>query len=107
MLKFDVDLLLFIIQSVLIPLCSAEENIMYYRVSVTMNLFLFIDGAEYIGNVESIEACGKSCLVETRCVGVVYAPEVRNCWLKHAMVARTAANGRDSMVVVNRDRYLP
>ncbi len=53
-----------------------------------------------------MEACGDYCLAEARCVGVVYAPKARLCWLKHAMVAGIKAYDRDSMVLLNRgDRH--
>ncbi|UJR17726.1 hypothetical protein I4U23_004624 [Adineta vaga] len=59
----------------------------------------------YISDVESIEVCGKYCLETDQCVGVVYAPITRHCWLKHTMVTRNVADDRDSMVVIHPDRY--
>jgi len=65
-----------------------------------------VDNQDHIENVKSMEACGEYCLAETRCVGVVYSPKARLCWLKHAMVAGIKAYDRDSMVLLNRgDRH--
>ncbi|CAF1122770.1 unnamed protein product [Adineta ricciae] len=66
---------------------------------------IYINGKDYIDDVESIEACGMRCLETDRCVGVVYAPKGNRCWLKHTIVSRIQVGNRNSMSVYHPQRY--